>query len=102
MPEWFRDENFWEKFYPFMFTDEKFEIAEEQTYKLLAFVAFECVTVLDLACGPGRHATALAKKGLQRPFLLSPGEGQGTSHRREGGGGMGPKGHAPVRSPGEL
>ena len=77
MTEWFEDEDFWEKLYPFLFPDERFEIAEEQVGKLLDLVAFEGSTVLDLACGPGRHATALAKRGLQvtavdlSPFLLA-------------------------------
>ena len=76
MVAWFEDETFWEKLYPFLFPDERFEIAKEQVEKLLDLVAFEGSTVLDLACGPGRHSTALAKKGLQvtavdlSPFLL--------------------------------
>ena len=64
MLAWFEDETFWEKLYPFLFPDKTFEIAEEQVEKLLDLVAFEGSTVLDLACGPGRHSTALAKKGL--------------------------------------
>jgi SAM-dependent methyltransferase len=76
MPQWFEDESFWEKLYPFLFPDERFEIADEQVGKLLDLVAFEGHTALDLACGPGRHSTALAKRGLQvtavdlSPFLL--------------------------------
>ena len=65
MTAWFEDENFWKKLYPFMFPDEKFEIPEEQIGKLLDLVAFDGSSVLDLACGPGRHCTALANKGLQ-------------------------------------
>ena len=49
MTEWFEDEDFWEKLYPFLFPDERFEIAEEQVGKLLDLVAFEGSTVLDLA-----------------------------------------------------
>ena len=65
MAAWFEDEQFWEKLYPFMFPDEKFQIADEQVGKLLDLVAFQGGTVLDLACGPGRHSTALAKRGLE-------------------------------------
>ena len=62
---WFEDEEFWAKLYPFMFRDERFEIADEQVQKLIDLVAFDGSTVLDLACGPGRHSAALAKRGLQ-------------------------------------
>ncbi len=62
---WFEDEEFWTKLYPFMFRDERFEIADEQVQKLIDLVAFDGSTALDLACGPGRHSAALAKRGLQ-------------------------------------
>ena len=65
MTTWFEDESFWEKLYPFMFPDQRFEIADEQIEKLLGLVGFRGSTVLDLACGPGRHSIALAKQGLQ-------------------------------------
>jgi SAM-dependent methyltransferase len=65
MTTWFEDESFWEKLYPFMFPDQRFEIADEQIEKLLGLVGFCGSTVLDLACGPGRHSIALAKQGLQ-------------------------------------
>ena len=65
MTTWFEDESFWEKLDPFMFPDQRFEIADEQIEKLLGLVGFSGSTVLDLACGPGRHSIALAKQGLQ-------------------------------------
>ena len=65
MATWYDDESFWEKLFPFMFPDERFAIAEEQIEKLVCLVRFEGTAVLDLACGPGRHSTALAKKGLR-------------------------------------
>ena len=89
MPQWFEDENFWEKLYPFMFPDEKFDIAEEQVEELLDLVAFEGSIVLDLACGPGRHSTALAKKGLQvtavdlSSFLLEKGRARASAEKVE-------------------
>lgn len=64
MAEWFEDEAFWESFYPFLFPDERFQIAEEEAEKILKLVDFKGHGVLDLCCGPGRHSIALAKKGL--------------------------------------
>ena len=65
MPQWFEDEEFWGKFYPSLFPDERFEIADEQVEKVLDLVVLGGSAVLDLACGPGRHSVALAKKGLR-------------------------------------
>jgi SAM-dependent methyltransferase len=75
--EWFADESFWEVFFPILFPDERFEVAEEQVEKALALVGFRGQSVLDLACGPGRHAVALAERGFRvtgvdlSPFLLA-------------------------------
>jgi len=74
--EWFENEAFWRELYPYMFTDERIEAADEHVDKVLALVGIEVRTVLDLCCGPGRHSIALAKKGHRvtgvdrTPFLL--------------------------------
>ena len=65
MSEWFEDESFWDGLYPFMFPEEKFDIAEEEVNSVLDLSGLEQGDVLDLACGPGRHATALAKRGFR-------------------------------------
>jgi SAM-dependent methyltransferase len=76
MAEWFQDESFWIDTYPFLFPDQRFEIAEEEVEKILTLLAFQGKTVLDLCCGPGRHALPLAKRGFTvtgvdcTPFLL--------------------------------
>ena len=76
MPEWFEGERFWEKTYPFLFREGKFDAAEQEIGSVLDFAGIESGDVLDLACGPGRHATALAKMGFSvtgvdlSPFLL--------------------------------
>ena len=64
MTEWFEDETFWVKLYPFIFPEQKFAIADDQVASILKLVSLEGGNVLDLACGPGRHATALAQKGF--------------------------------------
>ena len=76
MREWFEGEAFWEKMYPFLFSERKFDAADEEISSVLDLAGLQSGDVLDLACGPGRHATALAKRGLRvtgvdlSPYLL--------------------------------
>jgi SAM-dependent methyltransferase len=63
MDEWFDNEDFWKDFYPFLFSDSKFEEAYRDLEKIIALVDFKGKTVLDLGCGPGRFSIACAKKG---------------------------------------
>ena len=76
MKGWFEDESFWNGLYPFMFAERKFDIAEDEARSILDLVNLGEGDVLDLACGPGRHAVALAKEGFRvtgvdlSPFLL--------------------------------
>ena len=65
MPDWFEDETFWEKLYPFLFTGSKLEAAEVEVDSVLRLAGLERGDVLDLACGPGRHSVALAKRGFR-------------------------------------
>jgi 2-polyprenyl-3-methyl-5-hydroxy-6-metoxy-1,4-benzoquinol methylase len=63
--EWFLSEEFWDTFYPAMFTEEKFAEAGREAAVLLEFSGEERPRVLDLACGPGRHAIPLAAFGCE-------------------------------------
>jgi SAM-dependent methyltransferase len=65
LTDWFSDEAFWRMFYPVLFPQERLEIAEEQVEKILALLKFEGNSILDLACGPGRHSVVLAQKGFE-------------------------------------
>ena len=65
MREWFEGDAFWEKMYPFLFSERKFDAAEQEISSVLDLAGIESGDVLDLACGPGRHATALAKRGFR-------------------------------------
>ena len=65
MTEWFENEAFWDELYPFLFPEKAFDVAPEEVEKILRLVDFQGSTVLDLACGPGRHSVALAKKGYR-------------------------------------
>ena len=76
MSDWYADENFWQMFYPSLFHEERFEKASDEIDKILKLVDFKGNTILDLACGPGRHSTILAERGYHvtgvdlSPFLL--------------------------------
>ncbi len=77
MPEWFEDDEFFSIWYPYVFTAERFDQAEQEVDQFLSLASFKEGRVLDLACGPGRHAIELAKRGCQvtgvdrSPFLIS-------------------------------
>jgi len=62
--EWFADESIWKDLYPFHFPESTFAVADEQVEKILRLTGVTAGNVLDLCCGPGRHAVALAKRGF--------------------------------------
>ncbi len=62
--EWFENESFWRETYAFMFPDTRIAEATDQVAKALALASPSGNAVLDLCCGPGRCAVALAKQGL--------------------------------------
>ena len=66
--DWFLDEAFWSTLYQFMFPPLKFAAAAEQVPDLLALAGRDLggsgESLLDLACGPGRYAVPLAKRGF--------------------------------------
>lgn len=47
--EWFAGEAFWQTFFPFLFSEQRFEIAEEQVDKILGLLEFKGRSILDLA-----------------------------------------------------
>jgi len=65
MSDWYSDDDFWRKFGPLMFGDEQFSEAAGQVPALLARIGLENGALLDLGCGPGRHALPLARAGLE-------------------------------------
>jgi SAM-dependent methyltransferase len=74
--EWFESENFWRDFYPYMFSAERFAAAKEEVNRIVALTRCTGGSLLDLCCGPGRHAVEFAQRGFQvtgvdrSPFLL--------------------------------
>lgn len=73
---WHDDDTFWTDLYPFIFPPGSFAEQEQNVPRLLALAGRESGAVLDLCCGPGRHAVPLARRGLavtgvdRSPFLL--------------------------------
>lgn len=76
MEEWFENERFWEDMYMFLFPATRFETAREEIANIMELVEFDGKKVLDLCCGPGRHAHEIAKLGYEvtavdrSPYLL--------------------------------
>ena len=62
--DWFDNDDFWRTFYPAMFDADSFSRARAECTQWLALAGLESPRVLDLACGPGRHAVPLAEMGL--------------------------------------
>jgi SAM-dependent methyltransferase len=80
--EWFEDEDFWREFYPYMFSSERFAAAKEEVNRIEALTQCKAGKVLDLCCGPGRHAVEFAQRGFEvtgvdrSEFLLQQARGQ--------------------------
>lgn len=63
---WHEDDRFWERTAPFQFTERRWAAAPEEVEKVLALLKLEPgASVLDLCCGPGRHALELARRGFK-------------------------------------
>jgi SAM-dependent methyltransferase len=62
---WFEDEDLWVELYPFLFSADRWSAAAGEIEALLRLAPRPGDRVLDLCCGPGRHAIALAQQGLR-------------------------------------
>lgn len=82
--EWFSDEDFWVATYTVMFPEERFAAATRELDQISDLVGKAPQRVLDLACGPGRHALPLARRGFtvtgvdQSEFLLEKARARAT------------------------
>src|SRR5262245_5505884 len=66
MSAWYEDDAFWETFGPWMFSVESFARTEAQVDAIVSLMRLEAgALVLDLCCGVGRHAIALARRGCR-------------------------------------
>jgi SAM-dependent methyltransferase len=62
--EWFEDESYWARMFPFMFPEASFAAAAENVPKIATLTKISGGRLLDLACGPGRYAIPFAKTGF--------------------------------------
>jgi SAM-dependent methyltransferase len=62
---WHNNEAFWRECYPYLFPRQRFDVASDQVHQVMGLLGLAHGHVLDLCCGPGRHAVALAQRGLQ-------------------------------------
>ncbi len=61
---WHEDDAFWETVSPVLFSAQRWERAEQEVTQMLALLNLpEGAQILDVACGPGRHALELARRG---------------------------------------
>ncbi len=68
---WFFDDQLWQDFYDCMFSAEDFQRAAQQVDPLFAYIGCIPDRILDLGCGPGRHAIPLAQRGCRVTALDS-------------------------------
>jgi SAM-dependent methyltransferase len=62
--EWFENEDFWRDFYQYMFSEDRFAAAKDEVSRIMELVLLDGGSVLDLCCGPGRHAVEFAQRGF--------------------------------------
>ena len=63
---WHQDDEFWIEMAPFMFDQDAWEKSPVQLSRALDLMKIETeASILDLACGPGRHSLELARRGFQ-------------------------------------
>ncbi len=65
MRPWFEDESLWRDSYDISFTSAVLEAAGKEVEQVLKLADFRGGDILDLACGPGRHAIPLAARGYK-------------------------------------
>jgi SAM-dependent methyltransferase len=62
--DWYEDEELWRELEPFLFTEQRLGAADEEVGQILELAGRPVESALDLCCGPGRHALALARRGV--------------------------------------
>jgi SAM-dependent methyltransferase len=64
MIDWHEDDAFWDTMAPVLFTEERWKQAPGEVGQILKLIELpEGAAVLDMGCGPGRHAVEFAARG---------------------------------------
>lgn len=64
MSTWHEDDAFWETMAPVLFTAERWKQAPSEVDQILGLIEVpEGAAILDMGCGPGRHAVEFAARG---------------------------------------
>jgi SAM-dependent methyltransferase len=85
--DWFENESFWIDMFPFLFSETRQESAPTEVERVLQLPARPVRVALDLGCGPGRHAIALARRGIKvtgvdiTPHYLKAAEEAAAAHK---------------------
>jgi SAM-dependent methyltransferase len=86
---WHENDEFWSASFPFMFPASRLAAATGEVGKIIELTGCKAGSVLDLSCGPGRHAVAFAKRGFavtgvdNTPFLLDKARSYGAEQDAE-------------------
>ncbi len=65
MSAWHEDDAFWQTFGPYLFTDERLELARSEADSLIKLLKLDPgAKLLDLCCGTGRHSIEFARRGF--------------------------------------
>ena len=72
---WYENDDLWVDSYSFAFPEVSFEAARAQVPKIIALSGCKGGVILDLCCGPGRHAVPFAERafavtGVDRTVFL--------------------------------
>lgn len=88
MSEWYQNKDFWRDVTPFIFNRSNWDNAPTEVQQGLSLLRLsEGAAILDLACGPGRHALEFARKGYRvtavdlMPFYIEEGRRQARKER---------------------
>jgi SAM-dependent methyltransferase len=66
MRNWHQDDELWEIIAPFIFEDQRWKDAPVEIDRIVPLLSLNPgASVLDLCCGPGRHALELARRGCR-------------------------------------
>jgi len=66
MASWHDDDAFWRVIEPALFTKQRFATATTDVESIIELLALRPgARILDLCCGPGRHAVELARRGFR-------------------------------------